>query len=86
MSGAPLPSPNALQRRDLGRLMFAHVQAVQVADDELERRQPDEQAQGHADHDAAMGTLRSRRMYQAPMPPTMKAVVRYAAATIWVNR
>ena len=39
---APLRLPMRLERGDLGRLMLARVQPMQIADDELERREPDE--------------------------------------------
>ena len=73
-------------RGQLGRLVVAHVEAVHVAEDELERRQPDDDADGHADHDAAVVGAPPASRYQAPMPPTTNAVVRNAAATICVNR
>ncbi len=46
--------PMRLDGRDLGRLMLARIEPVQVTDHELERREPDENAERHADHDAAM--------------------------------
>ena len=46
--------PMRLDRGDLGGLMLARVEAVHVADHELERREPDKDAQAHAEHDAAV--------------------------------
>ena len=51
---APLRLPMGFKRGDLGRLMLARVQPMQIADDELERREPHKQAQAHAEHDPPM--------------------------------
>jgi hypothetical protein len=46
--------PMRLDGRDLERLVLGRVEAVAVADEELQRRQNEGKTDGHADHGAAM--------------------------------
>ena len=68
--------PMGFKRGDLGRLMLARVQPMQIADDELERREPHEQAQAHAEHDPPMRHAPSAQDVPGADAETMKAVVR----------
>src|SRR5438309_9621025 len=46
--------PMRLDRRDLRRLMLERIEAVLVADEELQRRSDRSEGDGHADHGMAM--------------------------------
>ncbi len=52
--------PMRLHRRYLERLMLERVEAVLVADEELQRRENGGETDGHADHGAAMLQMRAR--------------------------
>src|SRR4030081_1074399 len=72
--------PMRLDRRNLHRLVLESVEAVLVAEEELQWRDDGGKTDRHADHGVAVLEMLART------ESTTNNVVRYAAVTMWGRR